>query len=480
MSEWNSIEELIVHGKHALAKKAIQSIALSEVPRGDLVILSDFSRRVGDSLYSLKILGKVMKDHLNGLTAASDDELLSYSRALIKLGFFQESEKWLDNLSKKSQVEALEIRGRMHVTQWNYPKACFFYENYLKKIPQDSYKHVVGSLNLSASYLGAEKFERAIVVLEKLIEYSIKNKKSIILANSYELMAQAQLALGKYKDAREFLHKSRKALNSSGNVYEFYVKKWMWVIEISENGPTPEVLESAEKLKYEAANLHSWEDIRTVDKNIALHTEDIELATKLYFGTSHEWYRQQIRNELLQNVDLPETYLWSFGDRKKALENVIQVKSLNKVQGVLRSVFDCLTRDFYRPISMGYLFSHTYEGEIFDPHSSPSRIYQSVHRLRSLLPEELDLVWGSEGVYFEAQKPIALSFKPNRKFKDRAQRDLEAMRDRFKRSWFSSKQVANLFNVSQRSAQRLIKEAGERYRINDEGKGPAKRYRFVG
>ena len=55
---------------------------------------------------------------------------------------------------------------------------------------------------------------------------------------------------------------------------------------------------------------------------------------------------------------------------------------------LLHRLLHLLTEDLYQPLTLGKIFSRLFNGEYFDPNSSPDRVHQVVKRLRAWLRSE--------------------------------------------------------------------------------------------
>lgn len=480
-SHFQEIDLWIRSGDHERARQALLSIKPADVFREQLVELADFGRRVRDPMYSLRVLGKVMRSHLEKTLEAHPKEVLAYSKALVKLGFFEEARRWISALDVDQNPEVQDVFGRMAMVQWNYTSAARSFSLYLKNLPPDSYLTLVTQLNLAASFIGKGEFGRSEEVLNQLLEKARAGGHQLISANCNELLAQASILNGSYQNGLRYLDESVRLLGSGSSVYHFYAEKWKWISEWLNEGSDSQVLKvRGWELARSAHQKRYWEDVRDIEFRIHSKSQDFEGLTHLLFGTIHESYRQRIRDTYSGPMKFPTSYEWKKGIGRRHKE--YSMEELVKGQGLLPSVFKVLTMDFYRPISLGFLFSKIYSGEYFDPHHSPARMYRNICRLRKALPSEsgIGVHWDSEGIQLTFEAAVKFPVTINREPVPRDQQQVVSLRSLVERRWFTTGEVAQKMQVSQRTAQELLKRAQKRYKLEKTGQGRATRYRFAG
>ncbi|NQZ02147.1 MAG: hypothetical protein HRT45_15925 [Bdellovibrionales bacterium] len=476
----NKVDKMIRLGHVEDAWQLIKDVKPADLPRKSLSELSNIARRARRPLHSLKILGKIIKQHRDNLGEASSSEIVSYVGSLIKLGFFNEAERWLTQVDPKSNPEVHDLKARIHIAHWNYSSAAFYLKKYLNNVEPSSYFYQVGSLNLASSYLSMNLKDRALVTVKGIQKYAREHDNKLLLANSYELQAQSQIQLGKYKGARASLKKSQSLLGTSGNIWSFYGRKWDLVIDLETkmNRQSASVLKKAEDLYREGISKHYWEGAREIDRLLANARSDRNRALKVYFGTPYAEYKKMVKTNFPGGLTVPRSFKFkSEGATKKSLfdfENRL-ARSLSS-----KNLFVTLTKDLYRPLSLGYVFESLYEESFFDPFHTPDRIYSTVKRLRALLPEEsgIGVDWSQSGVTLKFDKPVALDLSLAQPKTDIQVNRATKVRQHFKQDWFTSKQVREFLNASEATTQRCLKEAQSQYKLERAGHGRSTRYRF--
>lgn len=477
---FQKIDHAIKMGEHDKARKALAQIAFSDSSRQELTELADFGRRVRWPLYSLKALSKVMKSCHDNVMNFQDVEIFSYTKALVKLGFFDEALRWMVYINDRNSPEIFDLKGRIQMSQWNYASACFFFERFLTKIDSSDYTYLVARVNLGAAYVGSNQWEKAREHLLETQKVAQAGGHRLIFANCHELLAQASILSGETHKGLTHLEKSAQLLNSNHNIYFYYLRKWKWIADAINKSDADEGLQLGHQLKEDAILKNYWEDVRHIDKILATHFGQTDLAVKNYFGTRFTAYRDSLKQTCLDLRSLPPNYLWRFSSSTSKKPYVFVIEDVAELTVKVKLLFKCLTKDFYRPLPIGYLFTKLYPEESFDPNSSPDRIYRTVARLRKILPSELSILWNPTGVQLKGQGSISIRIEEETKTTPEKSEKLRILRNQLKRKWFNSQDVAQAMSLSQRSALRLIKEARKSYKVEENGTGRSKRYRFTG
>ena len=474
----NQIDQLIRQGKQQRAWQILNEIRLVDIARDDLVTFSDFGVRIKRPKYSLAVLSRQMKKHLEKITEARPLEIIAYTKALIKMGLFLEAERWLRKIDQEHQLEVHNLKGRLFLSQWNYRKSTFHMKKYLQGLLPNSYGALVASLNLGAGLIYLKKYDEAIDLLSHTESVAKHQGHRIIAVNTNELLGQAHILSGRQAKGKAYIEASMVLLGKEKNVYHFYGRKWHCLADFLEKGDKETFLVIKNKLRQEALAAEYWEDVRDLDRRHAYLLQDHQVALKLFFGTYYESYKKDIHRECLQGIEIPNHYLWQIQeDSSGPLTDMSEtLKTLEKP----RLLFDALTTDHYRPLATGHLFSVLYPDEFFDPFSSPSRLYRNIRRLRKKMPDGITIAVNQNGAFIKALKPMAFDLKIKERLQSNEEHRFQELRCEMKRRWFTTDEVCNLFAMSPRSSQRLIKKISERYKVERAGRGKSQRYRFAG
>lgn len=473
----NHFEAGIRSGKISQVWSELKEIRPSEIPREFLIPFADFGRRVQQPLYTLKVLGKLIRAHREQTETASTEEIMAYVGALIKMGFFDEAHRWLEGISVDRFPQLLDLKARIQIARWNYRSSAFYLKRYLRTLEKGSYSWQVGCLNYSASLISSGRAAEAVAVLRRLRGEARRQSSRLILGNAWELQAQADMELEQLEKARKALNNSLKLLGRTQSIWAFYIRKWNHLFDLKQVSDFSLVSDQHRQLRSEALNNSYWEDLRELERARGLATGSRDQLLKVYFGTPYEHYRSRLLHISPPDLNVPEEFLFPIGvgdgggewDRHRYLD----------VTSVTGRMFELLTHDMYRPLSLGYAFSTLYPGEYFDPFHSPGRVASVVQRLRGQLEKSaVEVWWSSSGIRLNFQKPGLLRLQKSQNLVDPEKQKLVEIREAFGKKWFQRQDLECECQVSARTANRLLKDAAKAYSVEVSGAGRARRYRF--
>lgn len=477
MSQIEKIESLIRQGDIQQASEILDEIKISDLDRSQLKVFSNFAVRVQNYLLAIRILSKVLRDHKDGTGEMEPDEILVYVSALIKIGLFKEANKLLEEIDSKTHPKYFDLTARMAIAQWDYKTAGKHLEKYLSKIDKNSYPYLVGQINLASAHLTNENFDQAQSMLEEIENKAKEGEHNLILGNCYELLAQTHIKTGRYEPAKKYLDLCLKVFDQKDSIWSFYAKKWYFFMD-SYNSRDPDILNSeGEKLLSEAKSKSYHEDVREIERHIALCLGDDERLLRVFIGTPYPAYRKKMVKKY--GISIPseaQVLMGPFSKEPKFFDH----ESFYSGQAKLLSCFEILLKDFFKPLSLGYIFDHLFKDEHFDPDSSPQRVYALVRRLRESLPPEnnIDVIHQNLGTHLVFNSPTSILIKSREGVVETEKRQAERLRSHFKKSWFTTSDVAKWLDQSSSSAKKAIDNAGQSYVIEKQGKGRATRYRF--
>lgn len=476
----SDLDLLIKNGQSAEAWDRFKKIKISEIRPNLLKDFSTIARRLQKPLLGLKILRTPIRDHIQQKQKASDEDVIAYCHSLIKLGLFNETKRWLSEISADKYPEVYDLQARAEYGQWNHAAAAPLFKRYLDSIDPDSYLYLVGSLNLSASYLSSGRPASARKWLNQAIEKSVATDKKVILGNCYELMGQVCMDQGKYSESRRYLKRGAKVLGRNMGIWSFYLEKWDFVGQCLKNGYSKELVAEGRRLLKVAKFQGYWEDVREIERHLATIENDEARLLRIYFGTPFASYKRRVIKNYSGKLVIPrELEVTLFGESCSA--RVFDAHQALKDHPVLEKLFFILTRDFYRPLPVGYVFDSLYSDTWFDPLHSSDRLYDAVKRLRGCLEQEKrgSVHWQSGGIQLIGQRPLKIIVRDQESFADPADRCLKAVRRTFRGSWFTRGQICRELQVSASTALRLIQKGFENYKMEKTGMGRSVRYRFL-
>lgn len=381
--QWiKQIDEKIMNAQGDEAKKILSRINLRQVPREHVLAVGNLMRRLNLSLLILRLIAPWMQSRSSKLVA-TDDEKALYAMALSRLGILQPSQEIFSKLSRLSRQSQF-FKASALVSQWDYEKAQIIYQNLLKKSDLSRRDELVARINLASGLIHLGQPENALSHLE--IFEREKDEFQLLYGNSLELRAQALIGLRRFKEAIVMAKKALDILYVGESDYALYAKKWEIIARSFELGALTEDWKQLQKSVIESGDL---ETLRDLDFYQALINRDQNCFLKIYFGTPFAQYRRWA-SQRFGISKIPEEFTLN-PEAKNVLDlrngyfrsSTQQVKFTSLQLRLLRT----LTRDFYRPIPLGELFSHLYPDQKFDAFTSPHRLFQSVQNLRKHLRE---------------------------------------------------------------------------------------------
>ena len=244
----------------------------------------------------------------------------------------------------------------------------------------------------------------------------------------------------------------------------------------------------------EASLRRDWETLRDVDRQLGSAFQDQYLSHKLYFGTPFKAYRQLL-GTFFSALQPPESFFlchrWRnqpIGPRLEIRTGELDSKEISiKPGALLHRLLKTLTTDFYRPFSVGTLFSKLFPNEHFHPLFAADRVAQSVKRLSKVFTEyglPIEVRRLHNEYYLKVTGDATIHIR---------QSDLDTETEELKRSFYGEKlrgvsedqalsvhDLASVWNTSIRTANRIIKEQSERGVLVKLGSGKNSRYRKAG
>jgi hypothetical protein len=145
------------------------------------------------------------------------------------------------------------------------------------------------------------------------------------------------------------------------------------------------------EFKNEARLAGNWESVREADLFLLKNKFDRHGFDFLFFGSPFPAYRQRIARELNQS---PMSDFYMYGHGAIVIDVVtgeLGGITLFKPGGGPHVLVNALVRDFYRPSSIGALFSELFPHDYFNVYSSPNRVHQLIHRARKVKCSGLSL-----------------------------------------------------------------------------------------
>lgn len=205
-----------------------------------------------------------------------------------------------------------------------------------------------------------------------------------------------------FSSAEKVFNRGLNLIRDVSTLDVLYLRKWSLVSAVMKSGPSQENRTAFEKLKALATEMGDFETVRDCDFLIYKYFNDDKLGRYCFVGTPFESFRSRFeRNRAFAENDF-NVFLTSDGiqclephgksERIRFLSyetmvNAFQVRDDKiLVQGnLLGRTLKALLSDFYRPMTTQRLFENLFNGDHWNPYSSPVQIRQALFRLRRWL-----------------------------------------------------------------------------------------------
>jgi hypothetical protein len=421
-------------------------------------------------------------------SVATDGEKAEYAGALIKMGALTEALAILDSLESKRDTKVLLLKAFAHMAQWDYAGAIPLLREYIDSPGLTLYQRLVGESNLCDSLAFVED-KSAEAEIEKTLEEASRHQFPMI--TGWVHLSQIDLALTRedVPTAEKALACAEKDYRESTSIESLFVKKWRAIVSLYKNGPKKNVLEELEAVRNEAREKwQDWETIRDCDFHQAVRSDSVELQKYVYYGTSHESFRERLLRHCMHFKPASEPYLWQMPWNKTAdtvwepFSGTTPFRKKLVASGTLNiRLLAALSSDFYRPLRVAALMEQLYPGEFFNDESSPVRIRFAIRQLRTFLSSVKSplLVEECGGAYrLAAKKPSAILLPRNVKPENT---EMDFLKDNFsQKASFTATEVCQAFSVAQRTASRILQEAEAKGLIGRSGKARATVYHWLG
>lgn len=485
---WSRWNEAVIQGKHSLVTQEIKELNFKHIPRSMLYRLADVAYRSNDSISALQILHSVIHPENRFQQPATPQEHLIYASALTQLGAVSEALILFDQIDAESLPDVLLRKSFALFKIWDYRASLPLLKAYILRANLTPYQKLIGQVNLAAALIFETDWSNANQLLSEVIQECEKNSYTLLLGNCLELKAQIDLFCGRYHQAVKNLEKAKNYLKDQKGDYLFFVEKWLTICECFIQ-QSPEALQNLHKLKQKAKSLRQWENMRDCDLFESMLTQNQSLSHKLIIGTPHKIYHQRVRRLFGKNLQPQGDFHLLLGSNPHSEKKEVfdpygqqQIEPLYKKSHLL-SLFQALTKDFYKPSHIGLLFERIYPEEKFDPFHSPSRVLQLLRRLNQWFIDNkisLQVVMEKSEFYLDSlsEKTVEVIIRRSQKLSKKNGQIL-TLKHTLKQRTFTTAVAAKQLDISRVSAQSLINKALSSGVLKKNGVGRSTVYQFI-
>ncbi|NQZ01879.1 MAG: hypothetical protein HRT45_14545 [Bdellovibrionales bacterium] len=486
--EWlKTSEERVAEGDGQAVADEISRLERSQVPDVMLVRFARLCRRVGDPLSGAKSLFSAVKAETS---SPLSEQVIEYACCLARLGRGKEAVQLLESLAKEDLNDsALEVAD-IYFNVWDYKSGIKVLENALS-VCEQGYRRRILELNHLASMVALSRLEEASELGHHLVE-TLKRENSIkLLGNCYELLGQVFISTGNWPHAKKLLNESVDILSASGSLSSILPKKWLAIGELRFEGHSNrQALTQIEHIKNQARQFRHWESLRHIDLQVALHLKDSEAFSRIYFTCPHPMFRELYMEPHLEELKLNSKVTWSKGNRPSYLDLTEAICGVGereiKPSQVLFKMLSGLASDYYNPLTVHQLHQFAFEGQYFNPLSSPDKTHKAIIRLRKFIDETLPslLIDNNKnyGYRLRANDGLLITYPLNTRDLTVPSESLlfvKKLQAEFGSEPFSRKQVDEKLGYNSRKSGRKLLDAVESGDLQTTGNGRSTRYKIV-
>lgn len=423
---------LIRQSQQGPARDELLKTNFKKVPREQVAAFADLARRLNMPKIMLSLLKPIVRKEIPSAPPPTPLESALYATALSRLGVFTEAQNILKKIDPVDTPEVLLFSAQNFMLQWDYLGAIPKLKKYVARAEITPYARLVGKVNLASSLIGEMLWNEAEVLLSELVceldeaaRFSTEEADafSLLQANALGLMTHAAFLREDIRTAEKCVAESARLLAGSKSRYELLAKKWQAILNLFARPDDADQLGEFRKLKAEAVSARDWETARDFEFFEALSLRDDELFLRLYHGTPYTSYRKRIKKIYQPKIVIPKMVEWKWNGSNSVNENgPVRVFDLSKgcevggranltTQPMLYRLLQFLTKDFYRPVALGSVFSALYPKEKFNQETSPNRTYLVAKRLRKWFEVNdipLDIEVENEWFRLRALRPYAI------------------------------------------------------------------------
>lgn len=469
-------EKLLRAGRLAEAAAKIKTMGASNIPREFKVHVANLCRRAQMDSLALRVLAPVVRSDNPAITQPRSEEIAEYAAGLQKIGAVNEAIHLLTGVDRDQVPTASLYLAFCLFRQWDYEGAIPHLEHFVSR-EEDAYRRLVGRVNLAAAM--ASRDTRAHAVVDEAMSAARDGRHSRLLANCHEIRAQIHAANREFAAARTELKLAHGLLPQGMDA--FFVRKWTAVVDALESGRPAPLLELAPAARAQS----DWETLREIDLFRLKIEFDRALFERLMFGTPFEAYRARAERDLGVRVQSESFLLGQPGlpcfDAASGEGSGAEIKYPGKT---LHQMLAILLSDFYKPWSLGEIFSQLFPKEYYNAFSSANRVHQLLWRLRKWLGDNrIPARLAESGGRFHLEMRDDFAFVVPYRRVENTQHALEL--HKIKRlfgtdQWFSQRDVRSVLNISSATFKRLAAWAVREQHFQRSGNGRATIYRIAG
>jgi hypothetical protein len=493
-----SLDLLIRQGKQGEARQILLDTKLKKIPRPQIAEFADIARRLNMPRLMLVLLKPIIHSEKLGEPPATVRERALYATGLSRLGVFTEAQNILRKLESNKNPEVLLFTAQNLMLQWDYFGAIPKLKKYVQREDISQYQKHVGQVNLVSCLIGDMRWSHANALLDALnTELASLSRQQSSEAESYTLLhanvlglwAHAAFLQGDLEKSHRAVQQAGQMLSGSRSRYELLAKKWQAVVDLFQNPQSQRAQDEFARLKAEAFKARDWETFRDFEFYEALSRRDDNLFIRLYHGTPYASFRKRIKKIYQPSKQIPKMIQWQIQDLSSPMvsgqipaDRIFDLTRGGEAgnpatlfdQPLLFRLLQFLTKDFYRPVSLGSVFSALYPNEKFNPHSSSNRVHLVVKRLRKWFVVHqipLDIEVENEFFHLKSHEPYTLRVSFQNFSVSKNDILLESAQAQFAQKGFSQQELREGLALSLKQTRQFVTWAIQRRKMRQLRRG---------
>lgn len=356
-------------------RKGLKALSPAEIPKDLRNDFAKIARRC--HMYNEAI--RILQANVYGAQNSTQDDIFEYASSIRKIGLVRQSKKLLERAGFGKEQELYKAYADIH--EWDYSSAREHLKKYISEFSLTEREHIVAYLNLSSCSLFLGLFDEASKELGQLSQINSKDYLQFFL-NYKELLGQFHLLQGDFKTAHSIFTEALSLTGDQKGNTSLFIKKWQLITDAAAGEEDADQINS---LKREIRKSLHWESLRDFDYHIARFQKNTELLKHVYFSTPYKGYRERMCSQTGFHFNTITHFTISRGEgthRFDPLNTFYEELPPGMLQHRLLLL---LLSDAYRPWSIPRIFDYLFCDEIYNPVSSPKKIYALTAKLQKFL-----------------------------------------------------------------------------------------------
>lgn len=369
------LEALVDSFQMEQPRKAIKALDIESIPKESRRHFARIARRC--HMYNEAI--RILQDNIYGVGTKSQEDLFEYASSIRKIGLVRLSKELLERAGEGKEQSLYRAYADIH--EWNYTSAREHLHTHIHNFQLTERESIVAQLNLASCNLFLGLFDEAAKVLGQLSQIDSKNYFQFYL-NYKELLGQFHLLQGDFKKASLIFDEALKLSGEQQGNTSLFIKKWQLVTEAAIGEVDTDSIQS---LKREIRKSLHWETLRDFDYHIARFQKNTAMLQQVYFSTPYEGYRERMKIQTGIDFSNMGNFSLTRGEPISSFDPLKIFSEKLPTGMLLHRMLLLFLSDGYRPWSIPRIFDYLFCNEIYNPVTSPKKIYALTAKLQAYI-----------------------------------------------------------------------------------------------